>query len=89
MVLSQSMRGAGATRVALAVSVIGSLVVRVPATWLFSIRWEMGLTGAWIGSTLDWVVRASLLGVLLGFRGDRILQKAATRFAMRKEPVAT
>lgn len=90
MVLSQSVRGAGATRIALAVSVIGSLVVRVPATYLLSIRWEMGLAGAWIGSTLDWVVRAALLGALIGFRGDRILRDAVSRFAMRaKEPVVT
>lgn len=87
VVLSQSVRGAGATKVALAVTVIGSLLVRVPATYLLSIRWETGLMGAWVGSTLDWVVRALLLMGLVGLRGDKILNTAASRFALeRREP---
>lgn len=85
MVLSQSVRGAGATRVALAVSVIGSLLVRVPATYLLSITWEMGLLGAWIGSTLDWVVRALLLSGLVMMRGDKILRGAVARFSLGRK----
>lgn len=90
IVLSQSVRGAGATQVALSVSMVGSLLVRVPATYLFSIRWEMGLTGAWIGSTLDWVVRSLLLASFVGLRGDATLRKAVSRFALGRnvgEPV--
>lgn len=91
MVLSQSVRGAGATQVALGVSMVGSLLVRVPATYLFAIRWEMGLFGAWIGSTLDWVVRSLLLAGFVGLRGDATLRKAVSRFGLARnvgEPVA-
>lgn len=61
IVLAQSLRGAGRTREALAVSVIGAVIVRLSATWLFAITMGLGLTGVWLGSTLDWVVRSVLL----------------------------
>lgn len=85
IVLSQSVRGAGATRVALMVSVVGSLLVRVPATYLFSIHWEMGLLGAWVGSTLDWMVRALLLFLFLSLRGDEALRAAVLRFGLKRQ----
>lgn len=58
VVLAQSVRGAGATREAFAVSLLGALVVRIAATWLFSRVLGFGLLGVWMGSTTDWVVRA-------------------------------
>jgi MATE family multidrug resistance protein len=58
VVLAQSVRGAGATREAFAVSLLGALVVRIAATWLFSRVLGLGLLGVWMGSTVDWVVRA-------------------------------
>lgn len=67
IVLAQSLRGAGRTREALAVSVIGAVIVRLSATWLFAITLDLGLTGIWMGSTLDWFVR-SLLLVAIGRR---------------------
>jgi len=61
IVLAQSVRGAGRTRDALRVSVIGALFVRLSATWLFGIFLGLGLAGVWMGSTLDWMVRSALL----------------------------
>lgn len=54
IVLAQSLRGAGRTREALVVSVIGAVLVRLPATWFFAITLRLGLTGVWLGSTCDW-----------------------------------
>jgi putative MATE family efflux protein len=69
IVLSQSLRGAGATRAPLVVMVIGGLVVRLLATWLFAFPLGLGLVGIWIGSTVDWVLRALLLAWVF-FRGQ-------------------
>jgi multidrug resistance protein, MATE family len=73
MVLAQSLRGAGRTREALGVSLIGAVLVRLAATWFFAITMGFGLAGVWLGSTLDWMVRS----VLLGF----IWRRTATRAA--------
>ncbi len=58
VVLAQSVRGAGATREAFAVSLLGALVVRITATWFFTAQMGLGLLGVWMGSTVDWLVRA-------------------------------
>lgn len=86
IVLSQAVRGAGATRVALAVSFVGSLVVRVGSCYLLAIRWGMGLTGVWIGSTLDWLVRSVLLGVFVSVWGERTLRAASDGFMAERRP---
>lgn len=63
IVTSQALRGAGRTRTALLISLIGAVVVRLSATWLFAIVIPLGLPGVWLGSTCDWIVRAALLVV--------------------------
>jgi putative MATE family efflux protein len=60
-VLAQSLRGAGMTRPVLGVSAVGAFVVRISCTWFFALSLGMGLTGVWVGSTCDWVVRSVLL----------------------------
>ena len=62
MVLAQSVRAAGATREAFAVSLLGALLVRITATYVCVIVLRLGLLGVWIGSTVDWVVRAAVYG---------------------------
>lgn len=63
VVFSEALRGAGATREALLVTFVGGLAVRltVTAVLVFVLRW--GLLGVWLGSTVDWGLRA-----LLGWR---------------------
>ncbi|MEM9069251.1 MAG: MATE family efflux transporter [Myxococcota bacterium] len=69
IVLSEALRGAGATREALVVTFVGGLVVRLGATWGFAFALDMGLLGVWLGSTADWIIRAALLTVV--FRRGR------------------
>ena len=76
IVLAQSLRGAGRTRDALGVSVIGAVLVRLSATWFFAITLGLGLTGVWMGSTLDWIVRSALY-VVIGAR--TLAREAAAR----------
>ncbi len=60
VVRAQALRGAGATGRALAVSLVGAVLVRLGATWFFAYGLGLGLVGIWLGSTLDWMVRATL-----------------------------
>ena len=78
IVLAQSLRGAGRTRDALGVSVIGAVIVRLSATWFFAMTLGLGLTGVWMGSTLDWMVRSALY-VAIGAR--TAAREAAARVA--------
>lgn len=64
IVLAQSLRGAGRTRSALAVSFTGAFFVRLFATWFFAFYLGLGLVGIWMGSTTDWIVRVILLAFL-------------------------
>jgi len=60
IVLLQSLRGAGSTREAFAIAVLGSFVVRISATLFFVRVLHLGLAGVWLGSGADWIVRAAL-----------------------------
>jgi putative MATE family efflux protein len=63
-VLGEAMRGAGATRSTLAVSLVCGVGVRLAVTAFASFTLDLGLTGVWIGSTVDWMMRTLLFGVL-------------------------
>ncbi|MFT3774202.1 MAG: MATE family efflux transporter [Minicystis sp.] len=63
MVTGMSLRGAGDTRTVLAATFVCALIVRLAATYFFAITLGLGLTGVWMGSTVDWVIRTILLAV--------------------------
>lgn len=69
VVFSEALRGAGATREALLVTFAGGLVVRLAVTATLVFVLEQGLFGVWLGSTVDWGLRA-WLGWRV-FRGGR------------------
>jgi putative MATE family efflux protein len=67
--LSAALRGAGDTRTPMRVALVGPVLVRLGATWVLAFALGWGLLGVWIGSTLDWLVRAVWLG--FAFRRGR------------------
>ena len=69
VVLSQAVRGAGDTRAALGVTLLGGLVVRLGATYYFTQIAGLGLYGVWLGSTCDWIVRTVLLAAVWAHGG--------------------
>ncbi len=68
-VLSGALRGAGDTRSVLYISLLGVWVVRLLSAWLFVVVLKLGILGAWLAMTLDWVVRSAYLSVR--FRAGR------------------
>lgn len=44
-------------------ALLGPVVMRLAACWFFAWYLEMGLVGFWIGTMLDWYVRAVWTGV--------------------------
>ena len=68
-VYAGALRGAGDTKNPMLVALGGPLVVRLSSCWLLAYELELGLVGIWLGSTLDWAVRALSLWLL--FRRGR------------------
>ncbi len=67
--LAGALRGSGDTASPMVVALIGPVGVRLGACWLLAFHWELGLVGIWLGTTLDWAVRASILTGLWAGRG--------------------
>lgn len=61
IVIEQVLRGAGDTRTAFYISLIGWFLVRIIATYIFVFICHLGLIGVWMGSTCDWMVRSGML----------------------------
>jgi putative MATE family efflux protein len=75
VVLGQGVRDAGATRTALLVSLVGGFGVRLASTWLATAGVvALGITGVWIGSTCDWIVRSAVL-IALWRTGALVLER--------------
>ena len=51
----------GDTRYPLMVSLVNWFVVRLPLAYVFAFVFGLGLTGIWLGVTIDYFVRAALL----------------------------
>jgi putative MATE family efflux protein len=67
--LGGALRGAGDTRTPMLAALVGPIGVRLVACWFLAFELGWGLWGIWIGSTLDWAVRAVWLGA--AFRRER------------------
>lgn len=63
IVYAGGLRGAGDTRVPMWITLFTTVVVRLPAAWLFGVVLDGGLYGAWIGMCLDMLFRGVLLTV--------------------------
>jgi len=61
MVLTGALRGAGDTRWPLLFSLIGFLVIRMPAAYLLAYVWGWGIQGAWYAMVIDLVVRCAMV----------------------------
>ena len=70
MVVSGALRGAGDTRWPLLVTVVGFLLIRIPAAywlawselpWLGAVGWGLGVRGAWYAMLGDVVLRSGLV----------------------------
>ena len=59
--LGGALRGAGDTRYPLFVSLVNWFVVRLPLSYALAFPFGFGLTGVWIGVTVDYFFRAALL----------------------------
>jgi putative MATE family efflux protein len=64
MILSGCLRGAGDTRTPMLVTLIGTVLFRVPVTYLFAIVLDGGLSGVWLATAVDWSMRALTLFIL-------------------------
>ncbi|MEO8633195.1 MAG: MATE family efflux transporter [Chloroflexota bacterium] len=61
--LGGALRGAGDTRYPLMVSFMSWFLLRLPLAYLFAFVFGLGLTGIWLGVTIDYFVRAALLAI--------------------------
>ena len=61
--LGGALRGAGDTRYPLIVSLVNWFLVRLPLAYVFAFVFGLGLTGIWLGVTIDYFVRAALLAM--------------------------
>ncbi len=68
-VLCDALRGAGATRLPLLVTLVGSLAVRIPCVISFGLILGGGTVAVWTASALDWAVRAALALALFATPG--------------------
>jgi Na+-driven multidrug efflux pump len=74
-VLGGAMRGAGDTKSPMLATLAGVLVARLALVYLFAFVFGWGLGGIWLGTSIDWTIRAG--GLLFFFRQGRWKSKAA------------
>jgi putative MATE family efflux protein len=61
MILAGCLRGAGDTRTPMIVTLAGTILFRVPITYLFAIKLKGGLDGVWLATAVDWSMRALIM----------------------------
>ena len=58
--LNGTLRGAGATRAPMLITAVGTWGIRVPFSWILAHHVGWGLTGIWVATVFDWLVRGIL-----------------------------
>lgn len=61
--MSDALRGAGDTKTPMVAVLVSSVCIRLTIAWLLAYYFNLGLIGIWIGSTTDWLVRATWLTI--------------------------
>ena len=69
MVITGGLKGAGDTKTPMIISVVGSLLIRVPLTYILAFKLNLGFVGIWLGALSDWWVKA-ILGVIAFYRSS-------------------
>ncbi len=69
MVITGGLKGAGDTKTPMIISVVGSLIVRVPLTYILAFKLNLGFVGVWLGALSDWWVKA-ILGIIAFYWGS-------------------
>ncbi|MBM4054828.1 MAG: MATE family efflux transporter [Planctomycetes bacterium] len=64
MVFSGGLRGAGDTLSPMIITIIGTLCLHLPMSYLFGIQFGWGLGGVWLGAAIDWICRAIAIFIL-------------------------
>ncbi len=64
MILGGCLRGAGDTRTPMVVTMVGTLLFRVPLTYLAAVVFEGGLRGVWLATAVDWSMRSLVMFAL-------------------------
>jgi Na+-driven multidrug efflux pump len=59
--MAGALRGAGDTRTPMLVALAGPVTMRLAMCWYLALHLGWGLYGIWVGTTLDWGVRAVVL----------------------------
>ena len=59
--MAGSLRGAGDTKTPMLVAIIGPVTMRLALCWYLALHLQWGLLGIWVGTTVDWGVRAVFL----------------------------
>ena len=61
IVLGSALRGAGDTRTTMWITILSTLLVRVPAAYVAAIVFDLGLNGVWIATSAEMMLRACIL----------------------------
>jgi len=61
LVLEQSLQGAGNTRYVMLAEVLVCSLFYLPVAYLLGIRAHLGITGAWLGELVYWIMMSSLM----------------------------
>lgn len=69
MIVGGGLKGAGDTKTPMLISIVGSIIVRLPLAYLLAFKMNMGFPGVWMAAVTDWWVKA-ILAVIAYHKGS-------------------